>query len=187
MKKLLIIIVLIFGILTSQPQQIFAQTTEEASLATCDVCGYCQDSTVPGNWEKCRDCVYPELGKVSANSNASLQVIENIPITPAPGRMYTMLGCINTKVDSFEQEGAAASVVQVLLNAIFGIVGGVGFLYLIYGAFIIITSQANPERLNYGKRLIFGAVIGVIFSLSAVFLVNLIAGGILKIPGFNAG
>jgi len=171
-----------------QEHFVFAQTTTPAAvgLATCDLCGYCQDSRVPGNWEKCRNCIYPDLGGVGAETNSSLTIVDNNPITPKPGRMFTMFGCINTKMDSFESDGAAASVVQVLLNVIFSVAGGIAFLYIIYGSFIIISSQANPERLNYGKRIILGAIIGVIFCVSAVFIVNLIAGGILKIPGFGS-
>lgn len=95
-----------------------------------------------------------------------------------------MIGCIKTDLGFTEQE-AASSVTQTLLNIIFGIVGGVAFLYLIYGSFIILTSQSNPERLNYGKRLVFGAIIGVVFTLASVFIVNFIASGILRIPGFG--
>jgi len=161
-------------------------SNEDEAYATCDLCGYCQGNRVPDNWKQCRDCIYPDLGEVDAEENQSLQIIDNIPITPKPGRIYTMLGCISSNMNSFEEEGsAAANVSQILLNIIFGIIGGIGFLYLIYGAFIILTSQANPERLNYGKRVVLGAIIGVIFSLFAVFIVNFIASGILKIPNFG--
>jgi len=104
--------------------------------------------------------------------------------TPYPGRQYTVIGCIKTDLASFSQQGAAAGVVQTLLNIIFGIIGGLAFLYLIYGSFVVLTSQAEPERLNYGKRLIIGAVVGAVFSLLSVFIVNFLASGILRIPGF---
>ena len=76
-------------------------------------------------------------------------------------------------------------MVQSLLNIVFAMAGGIAFLYLLYGSFIIATSQANPERLNYGKRVVYGAIAGVIFTLGSVFLVKFIASGILKIPGFG--
>jgi hypothetical protein len=108
----------------------------------------------------------------------------NTPIAPAAGRQYTFLGCLTTGAGSF-QEGGAGNVVQSLLKIIFSIVGGVAFLYLIFGAFVIISSQNEPERLNYGRRVVYGAITGLIFALTSVLLVNLIAGQVLKIPGFG--
>jgi len=96
-----------------------------------------------------------------------------------------MIGCINTNLNSFQSEGAASSVVQTLLNLIFGATGVIGLAYFLYGSGLILTSQAEPEKLGRGKRLIVGAIVGIIFSLGSVFIVNLLASGVLKIPGFG--
>lgn len=157
-------------------------------FAACDLCGYCKGNSAPSNWGKCAECLYG-ITNADPASNVTLKIdpSTNLPPKATPGKMYTQLGCIGTNLGGFQQEGAAAGVVQTLLNVVFSIVGGLAFLSIIYGSFIILTSQARPERLNYGKRVVYGAVIGVIFSLSAVFLVNLLASGVLKIPGFNSG
>lgn len=187
MKQLLlgIFIFFLFGFLF----QTLAQTpTSRPRFAACDLCGYCPGSPAPSSWNKCAECLY---GLINADpaSNVTLKIDEstNLPPKTKPGKMYTQLGCLGTSLGGFQQEGAVGNVAQSLLNVIFSVVGGLAFLSLIYGSFIIITSQSNPERLNYGKRLVYGAIIGVIFSLSAVFLVNLLASGILKIPGFSSG
>jgi len=108
----------------------------------------------------------------------------NLPVSAASGKQYTFLGCISSGTESF-QEGGAGNVVQTLLKTIFSVVGGIAFLYILYGSFIIASSQNDPERLNYGKRVIYGAIAGLIFSLTSVMLVNIVAGQILKIPGFS--
>jgi hypothetical protein len=95
-----------------------------------------------------------------------------------------MLGCITSGAGVGFKDGAP-SVVQAMLNVIFSLSGGVAFLYLMYGGFIYMTSQADAEQLNYGKRLITGAIVGLILTFGSVFLVNLIGSGILKIPGFT--
>lgn len=179
-----IFFILIFGFIPSVSAQTPTSTTR---FAACDLCGYCPPNTPPTNWPKCRDCLYPGAGDASSGNTLKITdtTLNNAP-TSVPGRMYTQLGCLGTNFGGFQKEGAAANVVQTLLNVIFSIVGGLAFLSLIYGSFIVLTSQARPERLNYGKRMIYGAIVGVIFSFSAVFLVNLIASGILKIPGFNS-
>jgi len=99
--------------------------------------------------------------------------------------MYTMIGCIKTNLNDFTQEGAASSVVQKLLDFLFSIAGGIAFLYLLYGSYLVMTSKADPTKLQQGKRVILGAIIGVVFAVGAVFIINLLASGILKIPGFG--
>ena len=73
-----------------------------------------------------------------------------------------MIGCIKTDSSGFNQQGAAASVVQAMLDLIFRIVGGIAFLYFIYGSFLVLTSQADPERLNHGRQTLYGAIVGLL-------------------------
>jgi len=168
------------------PHVVFGQTATPATrYAACDLCGYCPPDRLPSTWEKCRQCLYPSASTdPTTNQTLLIDSGTNTGPTPYQGRQYTVIGCIKTDLTSFSEPGAAASVVQILLNVIFGMVGGIAFLYLIYGSFVVLTSQAEPERINYGKRLIYGAIIGLIFSLSSVFIVNFLASGILRIPGF---
>lgn len=154
--------------------------------AACDLCGYCPPNNPPGNWASCRECLYPTANTdPSSMDTLKIDPATNLPAPPVPGRQFTFLGCLTTGSGSF-QEGGAGNVVQSLLRIIFSIVGGVAFLYLIFGAFVIASSQNEPERMNYGRRVVYGAIVGLIFSLTSVLLVNLIAGQVLKIPGFGA-
>jgi hypothetical protein len=163
-------------------------------FATCDQCGYCKDvnptppaENPPGNWESCRQCLYPEASQ-DALSNSTLLIDPSTNAAPAPkaGHFYTQIGCLSTNLEDFTQAGSAGSVVQQLLNVAFSIAGGIAFLYFIYGSFMIITSQADPEKLNHGRRLIVGSVIGIALVLGSVFLVNFIGSTILRLPGFGA-
>jgi len=167
-------------------------SAEEPRYAACDLCGYCPPNPAPQSWTKCAACLYPEITDPESNQTLIVDPQTNNPPTPFPGNQYTMLGCLSTQ--SFfggggltEEEGQVGGVVQKLLNIVFSIVGGLAFLSLLYGSFVVLTSQASPDRLIQGKKIIYGAIIGVVFSLSSVFIVNLLASGILKIPGFNAG
>ncbi|MCL4375133.1 pilin [Patescibacteria group bacterium] len=185
--KLRLWLVVIFLFLL--PIQSLAIDCTAERCTTCDLCGFCQDNGVPrptpGNWESCRNCLYPDLAGAAATDNETLRVgPENLPVTPKPGVHYTMIGCINTG-DAFTNQGAAAGLVNTLLDLVFKTVGGIAFLYFIYGAFLILTSRADPERLSQGKGVIYGALAGLVFSLMAIFIVNLIGGGILRIPGFS--
>lgn len=188
MKKALLVILVFFSLGFG----VFAQTpTKKPSItsgpryAACDLCGYCPPNNPPQSWSACQKCLYPNINPdPAARESLKIDPATNLPVAPTQGRQYTFLGCITTGSGSF-QEGGPGGVVQTLLRTIFSVVGGIAFLYLIYGGFVIASSQNNPERINYGRRLIYGAIIGLVFSLSSVLLVNLIAGQILKIPGFG--
>lgn len=186
MKKVLTVLfvfLMFFGVLSQVSAQ--NQPAAEPRYAACDLCGYCPPNNPPGNWSECQRCLYPNSNpNPEAMDTLKVDPATNLPIAPAAGRQYTFLGCLTTGAGTF-QEGGAGNVVQALLKIIFSVVGGVAFLYLIYGAFIILTSQNEPEKLNYGRRVIYGAIAGLIFSLTSIMLVNLIAGQVLKIPGFG--
>jgi len=190
MKRLILTAILFITPAIVGSSRVYALDCTAERCATCDLCGFCQlngtPKPTPGNWESCRNCLYPALTGSSADSMETLRVdpATNIPITPQSGTHYTMIGCVSTG-DAFVNSGAASGLVNKLLDLIFKTVGAIAFLYLIYGAFLILSSRSEPERLNQGKGMVYGALIGLIFSLMSVFLVNLIAQGILRIPGFS--
>ena len=187
MKKYLFLIFLILGLLLILPLNVsFSQTNS----VQCDVCGYCPsvDPNPPSNWSACAKCLYPSiypLTPVPDGSTLQLDPSTNEPIKPQKGRFYTFLGCINTDLSSFQEEGAAVSVVQTLSNIIFSAVGIIAFLYLLYGAYILATSQANPERLVLGKQIIKRAIIGLVFSLLSFLIIKFIAVKIFALPWFS--
>jgi hypothetical protein len=181
-KKVLIFI-LVFLLSVSVINTTFAQTR----YAACDLCGFCPPTPAPQSWRKCKDCLYPKISSdPSTMESLIIDPETNLPPSPASGKQYTFLGCLGGS-NSFNQEGSAGGVVQSLLNIIFSLSGGIAFLYLLYGSFIIITSQSNPEKLNHGRRVVYGAIAGLIFTLGSVFIVKFVASGVLKIPGFGEG
>ena len=183
MKKVLLI-VLVFLLSVGIVSNVLAQTR----YAACDLCGYCPPNPAPKSWPACQKCLYPEINP-DPTTMGSLKVDEetNLPIAPVQGRQYTFLGCLGKGSNGFTNQGAAGGVVQSLLNIIFSMTGGIAFLYLLYGSFVIATSQEEPEKLNYGKRVVYGAIAGLIFTLGSVFIVKFVATGVLKIPEFGEG
>lgn len=188
---------------------VFATDATGPRFVTCDACGFCPviDNTVnpttckvdptggpvPGNWTTCVRCLYPGLyptGVVPDPNNCktlSINKDTNLAPTSFIGRQYTMIGCLTSNGGFENNKGTgASSFVQALFDLlVFRITGGIAFLYLMYGSFLVLTSQADPERLHYGRRVIIGAIVGLIFALSSVFIVNLMGSGILRLPGFT--
>mgnify|MGYP001439514059 FL=1 len=186
MRKILIFI-LVFLLFAGIVSNVLA----EPRYAACDFCGYCQvnpmptPNPVPQSWIKCKECLYPGVSNdPSAMETLVVDPETNLGPTTIPGKQYTYFGCLGDN-SGFTSEGAAGRVIQSLLNIVFSITGGIAFLYLLYGSFIIATSQEEPEKLNYGKRVVYGAIAGLIFTIGSVFIVKFIASGILKIPGFG--
>lgn len=198
MRRILSIIFLFSVFLFIIPQPSSAVTR----YATCDACGLCPKVVngeaptctvdfIPGDWKRCVKCLYPEKFPAASNPNPAncdtLLIDDTTDLAKNPvkvGRQFTLLGCITSGGGVGFKEGAP-SFVQAILNVIFSLAGGLAFLYLMYGGFIILTSQADAEKLNYGRRLITGAIVGLIVTLGSVFVVNLIGSGILHIPGFS--
>lgn len=204
-----IIFVSFFALLTTPPKVQADVDCNTQRCGDCDVCGYCRiprriepgkptPIQVPGNWQQCRQCLYPNIPGVGATQNVdakrnfTLQInndlssqFYNIQVTPKPGRYYTQVGCILTDVGDFTNSENQGNAINFILRAIFNVSGGIAFLYLIYGAYVVMSARGDPVRLNQGRSIIFGAIFGLIFVVLSTLILNLVGGGILRIPGFG--
>jgi len=66
-----------------------------------------------------------------------------------------------------------------------GIIGGVALLFIIYGGYIILTSQGQPAQLGRGKSYIYYAIAGLLLAIFGFVFIQVIAVDILHIPGFE--
>ena len=67
------------------------------------------------------------------------------------------------------------------MTFVIGIGGGLAFLMMLLGAFQMLTSAGNPETLQAGKDRLTSAVIGLLFIIFAVLLLQIIGVDILGI------
>lgn len=65
-----------------------------------------------------------------------------------------------------------------------GFIGGVAILAILYGAYIIMTSSGDPQRLRNGKSYIFYAISGLLLTIFGYIFVQVVIRDILKVPGF---
>ncbi len=98
----------------------------------------------------------------------------------ADSGIRTALGCIKVIGDN-----AGNDLVKTILQIATGLGGGIALALILYGVFIVTTSAGMPDKLKAGGEIITSAVIGLIFILLSVFLVNLIGINILGIPGLT--
>jgi hypothetical protein len=88
----------------------------------------------------------------------------------------TELGCIPNDPIGFVTKFYAIGL---------GLIGGVSLLFIIYGGYIILTSQGNPGKLNNGKSYILYAIIGLLLAIFGFVFIQVVAIDILHIPGFK--
>lgn len=95
--------------------------------------------------------------------------------TNGPG-ISTAIGCIHTEPKAF---------VSDLLKFITAFAGGIAFIMMLFGAYQMITSAGNPDTLHAGRDRFTSAVIGLLFIIFAVLLMQIIGFDILRLPGFT--
>lgn len=89
--------------------------------------------------------------------------------------MWTAIGCIPTS-----NQGLASALIK------FGvaIAGGLAILLILFGAFTVTTSASNPQRLQVGREIVTAAIIGLVFIVLSVVILQYLGVEILQIPGF---
>jgi len=126
-----------------------------------------------GSIHYCQALGYPTIGYPSPTPDTSSRFCGNPP-NEANG-INTALGCIKI--------GSGNDLVNTILRLALGLGGGLALALILYGVFIVTTSAGMPDKLKAGSEIITSAIIGLIFILLSVFLVNLIGINILGIPG----
>lgn len=88
----------------------------------------------------------------------------------------TALGCVPVELNAF---------VAWLLPPLFGIAGGISFLLMVYGFILMTMSSGDPKAVQGAQETVTSAITGLLISVFALFILRLVAVGILKIPGIN--
>jgi hypothetical protein len=89
----------------------------------------------------------------------------------------TDLGCI-----PYDPAAFAAKFYGIGL----GVIAGTSLLFLIFGAYLVMTSQGNPEQLTTGKSYIYYALLGLLLAIFGFVFIEIIIVDVLKIPGFGS-
>ncbi len=91
--------------------------------------------------------------------------------------IWTAVGCIPTS-----QEGLVGSIIKIGL----GLSGGFALLIMIAAGFMLSTSQGDPKKASEARELMTSAVMGLLFIIFSVVILQFIGISILKIPGFGS-
>jgi hypothetical protein len=76
------------------------------------------------------------------------------------------------------------ALTKALLTFAAGISGAISLAIMLAGTIQIMTAGGNAEQVQKGKELLTGAIIGLLFIIFSVTLLQLIAGDIIQLEGF---
>lgn len=117
-------------------------------------------------------CSEEEIRQGKCNSAAGKQCVTSDPTNPA---ISTAIGCIHTN---------PAILISDLFKFLLGISGGLAFLMMLLSGIQMIVSQGNPQALATAKGRFTSALIGLLFVIFSMLLMQIIGFDILKLPGF---
>lgn len=129
---------------------------------------------VPSNMEGCKEIE-------GTTTNASLAQPCNESDLAANGdgckRIDTALGYVSTDASNFT---------RWVLGFILSISGGIVILIIIITGYKLMTSQGDPEKVKGAKDQLTAAIIGLLFIIFSLAILELITRDILGLPGFGS-
>ncbi len=66
------------------------------------------------------------------------------------------------------------SLALQIVQYMFGIIGSIALLFFVYGGFVFILSQGNPEQIGHGKAILVSAVLGIVIAFSGYAIVKFV-------------
>jgi hypothetical protein len=143
-----------------------SQSTEVKTTAF----NLCEQINDPNAKSQCQACATSNAGSTSEAARDSGKGGGK-----ASG-IWTAVGCIPTSY-----QGIVSSVVKIGLS----ISGGVALLLMISAGFMLTTSQGEPKKKAAATELLTSAVMGLLFIIFSVTILQFIGFTVLQIPGFG--
>ena len=111
---------------------------------------------------------------------------ENLPPPPPPCATLGPLGnCVAVDTAVGQIQTTPEGFVKSVFSLILGLSGGLALLLIIYSGFQLVTSRGVPEKLEGAREQLVSAIIGLVFILLSLAILQIIGVDILKIPGFT--
>jgi len=88
----------------------------------------------------------------------------------------TALGPINTDTAGF---------IKSIFGLVLGLSGGIALFLIIYSGYQLMASRGKPEALQAAQDQLTAAIVGLVFIIFSLVILQIIGFDILKIPGFT--
>ncbi len=96
----------------------------------------------------------------------------------AANHVNTGIGCVHTNPPEL-----TTGIVDLAVKT----GGAIAFLFLIMGAFHLVTSGGSPDHITHGKEMMTSAIFGLLLIVFSVVILQIIGVDILGLPGWQRG
>jgi hypothetical protein len=155
--------------------------------SSCQPCLPIQNGPVFGSESECWDTLneppaedtdsgFGEYAICDSNLTAGSEAQSNCNTCMNNDGIWTSIGCI-------EQD--PRGLVSKLITIGTGVIGGVFLLRVLAAAFMLTTSQGDVKKTSEAKQIITEAIIGVLFVIFSVTILQFIGSDVMRLPGFG--
>lgn len=117
-------------------------------------------------------------GCISVNEQGVATPCNNYNSNRVCQGVNTGLGIIGTDPES---------LIESLFGIILSLSGGIALILIIISGYRLMTSQGNPEGIKGAREQLTAAIVGLLFIIFSIVILQIIGYNILHIPGFAAG
>jgi hypothetical protein len=78
-----------------------------------------------------------------------------------------------------------ASFTRSLVGIVLSIAGGIAILLIIISGYRLMVSQGNPENIKNAREQLTAAIVGLLFVIFSLVILQVIGVNILGLPGFS--
>ena len=95
-------------------------------------------------------------------------------------------GCLKIKTALGNVRTDSAGFTRWMLGFVLSISGGIVIIIIIVAGYKLMTSQGNPDRVKNARDQLTAAIVGLLFIIFSLALLELITRDILGLPGFGS-
>lgn len=152
--------------------------------ASCSVYNYVYSQTIIDNRPFIISC--KANGNLGACCNTIVSPTPTLPPPPPPCVTNAQGDCIgvNTGLGVLVPTGITGAI-SVLFAVLLSIAGLASITIIILSGYRIMLSQGDPEKIKGAREALTSAIIGLLFMIFAVAILQIIGVQILQIPGFT--
>lgn len=95
-------------------------------------------------------------------------------------------GCLKIRTALGTIDTGAPEFVRWILGFVLGISGGIVLIIIIITGYKLMTSSGDPEKVKNAREALTAAIVGLLFIIFALVILQLITADILQLPGFGS-
>lgn len=109
--------------------------------------------------------------------------LASAPPNPCPSQ-NGICTSFDTALGTIDVSGISG-IIQTLFGIMLSFAGGIAVLLIIYSGYRIMTAQGDQEKIKEGREMLTSAVIGLLFVIFSLTILQIIGVDILHLPGFS--